>query len=170
VAGSGSIVVVVQVIVRRRAAWNGPARPERIHQNQPRSGVDGTRKLNRARLPPTDQFSAAVDNIHFILSGAYKKAVRWRWVAVSPIIQAEPPAAPKENPDPPTPDEAARILTEAWADPDWGTQLWVAMTTGARRGEICAIRWRSTWTRAGSRSGCVTRSGRAEADAGRRPS
>ena len=80
-------------------------------------------------------------HIHFILSGAYKKAVRWRWVAASPISQAEPPAAPKPNPHPPTPDEAARILTEAWRDPDWGTLLWVAMTTGARRGEICAIRW-----------------------------
>ena len=40
---------------------------------------------------------------------------------------------PVTNPDPPTPDEAAWILAEAWADPDWGTQLWVAMTT-ARRG------------------------------------
>ena len=72
---------------------------------------------------------------------------------MSPISQAEPPAAPKENPDPPTPDEAARILTEAWADPDWGTQLWVAMTTGARRGEICAIRWSAVSLDEGRRAG-----------------
>ncbi len=104
--------------------------------NQPHECDDRCRKHKCRPLGPT-----TVRHIHFILSGAYKKAVRWRWVAVSPINQAEPPGAPKENPDPPTPDEAARILTEAWADPDWGTQLWVAMTTGARRGEICAIRW-----------------------------
>ena len=77
-----------------------------------------------------------VRHMHFILSGAYKRAVRWRWVAVSPVGQAGPPAAPKPNPSPPTPAEAARILNEAWRDPDWGALLWVAMTTGARRGEL----------------------------------
>ena len=85
--------------------------------------------------------ATAVRHMHFILSGAYKKAVRWRWVAVSPVAQGEPPAAPKENPSPPSPADAARILTAAYRDPDWGTLLWVSMTTGARRGEVCAIRW-----------------------------
>jgi len=51
-----------------------------------------------------------VRHMHFILSGAFKRALRWRWVAVSPIGQAEPPSAPKPNPAPPTPAEAARIL------------------------------------------------------------
>jgi integrase len=82
-----------------------------------------------------------VRHMHFILSGAFKRAVRWRWVAVSPVGQAEPPAAPKPNPEPPTPAEAARIVAKAWRDPDWGTLLWTAMTTGARRGELCAVRW-----------------------------
>ncbi|MEQ4205801.1 site-specific integrase [Actinopolymorpha sp. B17G11] len=26
-------------------------------------------------------------------------------------------------------------------DPDWGAFVWVAMTVGARRGELCALRW-----------------------------
>jgi len=82
-----------------------------------------------------------IRHMHFILSGAYKRAVRWKWVTVSPVTQAEPPAAPKPNPQPPTPEQAAQILTEAWKDPDWGTLVWVAMTTGARRGELCALRW-----------------------------
>jgi len=81
-----------------------------------------------------------VRHIHFILSGAYKRAVRWRWVSVSPTEQVDPPPAPKPNPQPPTAEEAARIINEAWRDPDWGAFLWVAMTTGARRGELCAIR------------------------------
>jgi integrase len=34
------------------------------------------------------------------------------------------------------------MLTEAWKDPEWGTFLWLAMTTGARRGELCALRRR----------------------------
>lgn len=46
------------------------------------------------------------------------------------------------NPQPPSPEEAARIVNAAWADPDWGTLIWLAMVTGLRRGELCAIRWR----------------------------
>jgi integrase/DNA-binding GntR family transcriptional regulator len=86
--------------------------------------------------------ASSIRQIHFILSGAYKKAVRWRWVAVSPITQAEPPAAPKPNPTPPSTEDAARILNEAWKDPDWCTLVWLTMTTGARRGEQCGLRWK----------------------------
>jgi integrase len=32
-------------------------------------------------------------------------------------------------------------VTKAWDDPDWGAFIWLAMTTGARRGEMCALRW-----------------------------
>jgi hypothetical protein len=59
-------------------------------------------------------------SIEVLPSGALRGAV---YAGIDPVT----------NPDPPTPDEAAWILAEAWADPDWGTQLWVAMTT-ARRG------------------------------------
>lgn len=79
--------------------------------------------------------------IHYVLNGAYKRAIRWRWVAANPINQAEPPAVPTPDPQPPTPEEAARLLKEAWRDPDWGVLVWLTMTTGARRGELCALRW-----------------------------
>jgi hypothetical protein len=61
-----------------------------------------------------------VRHMHFVLSGAYRKAVRWRWVSVSPIAQAEPPPAPPQNPQPPSPADAARIVNEAWRDPGLG--------------------------------------------------
>lgn len=87
--------------------------------------------------------NATIRKIHYILSGAYKRAVRWRWVTVSPMGQAEPPAAPPPDPQPPTPSEAARLIAEAFrADPDWGVLVWLTMVTGARRGELCALRWR----------------------------
>lgn len=85
--------------------------------------------------------ATTIRHMHFILSGAYKHAVRWKWVTDSPLRQAEPPAAPVPNPHPPTASEAAQIVNEAWKDPDWGTLIWLAMTTGARRGELCALRW-----------------------------
>lgn len=84
--------------------------------------------------------STTIRHIHYVLSGAYKKAVRWRWVSVNPTEQADPPPTPKPNPQPPTTTEAARIVTESWRDPDWGSLVWTAMTTGMRRGELCAVR------------------------------
>lgn len=53
----------------------------------------------------------------------------------------DPPAAKKPDPHPPSADEAARIIEAAWDDPDWGAFVWLTMTTGARRGELCALRW-----------------------------
>lgn len=48
---------------------------------------------------------------------------------------------PQPNPHPPSASDAARLVTEAWKDADWGAFVWLAMTTGARRGELCALRW-----------------------------
>src|SRR6185436_5497654 len=46
------------------------------------------------------------------------------------------------QPDPPSPADAARIVDGAFAvDDDWGTLVWLVMTTGMRRGEVCALRW-----------------------------
>jgi integrase len=84
--------------------------------------------------------ASSVRQIHWILSGAMERAVRWRWIAVSPVGAAQPPGPPKSNPSPPSAEDAARLLREAWKDPSWGVFVWVAMTTGARRGELCALR------------------------------
>ncbi len=86
--------------------------------------------------------NGSIRYIHFILSGALKRAVRWRWIAINPIAQAVPPPQPKPNPQPPTAEQAARILSAAWQDPDWAMLVWLTMVTGFRRGELCAIRWR----------------------------
>jgi integrase len=86
--------------------------------------------------------NGSIRYIHFILSGALKRAVRWRWIATNPIAQAVAPPQPKPNPQPPTAEQAARILSEAWQDPDWAMLIWLTMVTGFRRGELCAIRWR----------------------------
>lgn len=84
---------------------------------------------------------SSIRQMHYLLSGAYKRAIRWHWVAVSPTSQTEPPVAPTPNPQPPTPQQAANIVNAAYRDSDWGTYIWTAMTTGARRGEMCALRW-----------------------------
>jgi hypothetical protein len=79
--------------------------------------------------------AATVRQIHAILNSACERAVRWKWISVSPVDGATPPAAPAPNPQPPSSEQAARICAEAWKDPDWGMFVWLAMMTGARRGE-----------------------------------
>ena len=80
--------------------------------------------------------------LHQILSGAFRRAVRLKWVSVNPIDFAEPPSPPKPKPRPPSVDEAASIVNEAWKDPDWGALIWLTMVAGNRRGELCGVRWR----------------------------
>ncbi|GAA1843794.1 hypothetical protein GCM10009836_23930 [Pseudonocardia ailaonensis] len=84
---------------------------------------------------------STIRQIHVILSGALRRAVRWKWLSRSPIENAEPPKQPPGNPQPPTSAEAARILNASWEDPDWAVLVWLTMVTGARRGELCALRW-----------------------------
>jgi integrase len=50
---------------------------------------------------------------------------------VNVAAMAHTPTA-KTRPDPPSADEAARLLNDAWQDPEWGMQLW--LTTARRAG------------------------------------
>jgi integrase len=79
--------------------------------------------------------------IHAVLMGAGKRGVRWRWFGVNPFEQADPLPMARPEPKPPTADQAAQIVTAAFADVDWGMLVWLAMVTGARRGELCALTW-----------------------------
>jgi integrase len=116
------------------------------HEGAPCSPPDPNCSACLRRCPPHQcrpLSDSTIRQIHYVLSGAYKRAVRWRWTAVSPIAQTEPPPTSRPDPRPPSVEEAARIINEAWRDPDWGALVWLAVTTGARRGELCALRWSS---------------------------
>jgi integrase len=104
-----------------------------------RSACDGKRRSGHACRPLS---SSTVRKIHFVLSAALARAVRWSQIPVNRAQLAEPPSPAATEPDPPTAAEAARLLGEAWAtDPDWGLLLWLTMVTGSRRGEVSALRW-----------------------------
>src|SRR3954462_1529274 len=84
---------------------------------------------------------SSVRKIHYILRAAFERAVRWRYLAVNPAELVSAPSPSATNPDPPTPQEAAALLSDAWRDPEWGLVLWLTMITGCRRGELCSLRW-----------------------------
>jgi integrase len=86
--------------------------------------------------------ASTVRQIHSIISGTLSAAVRWDWTS-NPARVAQRPRAKAPEPDPPSPADAARLLDAAFVmDDDWGTLVWLVMTTGIRRGEVCALRWR----------------------------
>jgi integrase len=85
---------------------------------------------------------STVRQIHAILRRALAQGVKWGWLPSNPAALASPPKVVQQDVRPPSPEEVARLVNTAWArDPDFGTVLWVAVTTGARRGELCALRW-----------------------------
>jgi integrase len=112
-----------------------PCRPPR-----PTACEACARRCRRHECVPLSDGSVRV--IHSVLKMALNRAVRWEWIAVNPISLIEPPRVPPPDPRPPTADQAAAILAEAWKDPDWGVLVWLAMASGARRGELVALRWR----------------------------
>lgn len=86
--------------------------------------------------------ASTIRQCHAVLSSAFAAAVRWEWIAVNPMEAVRKPRQPAPRPDPPSSDEAARIVAAAWAeDDDWGMFVWMALVTGARRGELLALRW-----------------------------
>lgn len=85
---------------------------------------------------------SSVRQIHAVLSAACGAAVRWGWIPFNPTDAARRPAQPRPNPQPPSPVDAARIVERAMQDDaEWGLYIWLAIVTGARRGELCALWW-----------------------------
>lgn len=78
---------------------------------------------------------------HWILSGAMDRAVARNWIGTNPTEHAARPSSPNPSPQAPSAEQAAQIVnTAAGRDEDWGAFVWLKMTTGARRGEMCALR------------------------------
>jgi integrase len=86
--------------------------------------------------------ASTVRQIHAILSGTLGAAERWDWISSNPCRSVKRPKQKPPEPDPPSPKEAARLAEKAFnIDDDWGTLVWLVMTTGIRRGEACALRF-----------------------------
>lgn len=86
--------------------------------------------------------ASTVRQMHSVISGTLSAATRWDWISSNPARVAQRPKAKAPEPNPPSASEAARLLDTAFEmDEDWGTLVWLVMTTGIRRGEVCALRW-----------------------------
>ncbi|HUZ19776.1 MAG TPA: tyrosine-type recombinase/integrase [Acidimicrobiales bacterium] len=108
--------------------------------------------LAKLRADQLDQFyrdqlarglsTATVRQLHAILAAALHQAVKWGWLTTNPTDRASPPAvrrAPLAVPSVEAVNDLYRIARDT--DPVLGTIVALAALTGARRGELCALRW-----------------------------
>ncbi len=87
--------------------------------------------------------AATVRQVHAILRRALQQGVRWGWLATNPATQATPPRIRRPEVAPPEPADVLKLIETAdTVDPDLAAFLRTSVTTGARRGELCALRWR----------------------------
>jgi integrase len=95
------------------------------------------RELGEKGLSPM-----SVRHVHSFLGAALHQAERWRMVDHNVARQATPPAVHMKEVEAPEPDEVQRIIRAAETiEPTFAVLLIVAALTGARRGELCALRW-----------------------------
>ena len=110
-------------------------------RDRPRPGL-------REREHPTDcvrrlpMSSSAVRDVHAVLAGAFKQAQVWGWIDHNPMALVTRPAVRRVDVQPPQVAQAGRLIDTAMAeDPELGLFLVLAVVLGARRGEVCRLRW-----------------------------
>ena len=85
---------------------------------------------------------ASVRKVHVILHASLAQAIKWGLIASNPADAATAPSTPPSRITPPAPEALAQALTRIdEIDPDFGVYLRLAATTGARRSQLCALRW-----------------------------
>ena len=95
-----------------------------------------------AKLTATGNKAITVRHVHALIGAALHQAEKWDLVDRNVSRQATPPAVHAGEIVAPRPDEVQRIIEVAEAiEPALASLLLLAALTGARRGELCALRW-----------------------------
>ena len=97
---------------------------------------DGGGKAGKPLAPAT------IRQIHAITRRALSQGVRWGWIQSNPAVNATPPRIRRSEVKPPEPAQVLQLIAAAEAvNPDLACFLRLSATTGARRGELCGLRW-----------------------------
>ena len=85
---------------------------------------------------------STVHQVHVVLSGALGQAVKWGWCPTNVARMASPPTVRAPRIVPPTAAEVRRLVEAAERrNPILAALVMLAALTGARRGELSALRW-----------------------------
>ena len=95
------------------------------------------------RLKSRGLAPGSVQRYHALMRAAFRQAMAWDWVARNPVQLATPPTAPRVGRRIARPDVVSAVINEGMAsrNPVNGLALRLLAATGARRGEICGLRW-----------------------------
>jgi integrase len=94
---------------------------------------------------------ATVRRAHALMSSALVQGRKWRLVESNVAIDASPPPAAEVRLKVPTPDQVTAIIEAAEEiEPTMASLLFIAAVTGARRGELCGLRWTDLDEKAGT--------------------
>lgn len=102
------------------------------------------RDLDRlyAKLTEKGNKATTVRRVHALIGAALHQAERWEYVDRNVARRASPPPVHAAQVEAPTPQEVQAILVAAEAvEPTLAVLLLLGALTGARRGELCALRW-----------------------------
>jgi integrase len=111
------------------------------------------RDLDRlyAKLTEKGNKATTVRRVHALIGAALHQAERWDLVDRNVSLRATPPAVHAAEVTAPNPDEVRKIIEAAEAiEPTLASLLLLAALTGARRGELCALRWSDVDWQAGT--------------------
>ncbi len=135
----------------------GKARPKTIYEY--RRKIDGrirpalgSVRLNRLEPDTLDGWyqrwlaeglsPSTVRIYHSILSASCRQAVKWGWIDRAPTDRASAPTPKSPTMKVPTPAQlSAMVAAAALDDPVLAAAIALAALTGARRGELVALRW-----------------------------
>lgn len=113
----------------------------------------GDRPLKKVTVKTIDDFydrlagrglsPATIQRYHALMGAAYQQGMAWGWAQANTVRLATPPSVPRMPRKIPTAETVAAILREAEAskNPENYLAFRLLATTGARRGEICGLRW-----------------------------
>jgi integrase len=79
-------------------------------------------------------------HVYRVLTTMLRSAVRWQLIAANPSAAVQPPRPSRPELSVPTPPQL-RALIDAARDTVWESAMLLACSTGARRGEVLAVRW-----------------------------
>ena len=111
------------------------------------------RDLDRlyAKLRAKGNAPMTVRHVHTFIGTALHQGERWQLVDRNVARQATPPTVHPAEVVAPSPDEVRRVVEAAEStEPTLAALLLLAALTGARRGELCALRWSDVDWQAGT--------------------
>ena len=95
-----------------------------------------------ARMKAAGLGQSRVRCAHVVLHRAVAQAVRWGWLVRNPVSNATRPPVARVTISPPGIDDVrAALAASRKVDVELWCWLQVAIASGARRGEVCALRW-----------------------------